>query len=250
MGGTLTRDQFVTEICDIVGKSVSASSVSGATLQTRVRTYLNWAQKRIARHYSFHELNALETSAATVEDVKRYPLVTGTNNLGLTRPKDISSIRLIDSENSRTLHRWSQRKFDRKYPRPANYTTGRPRIYIRDGNNIEVFRIPNDAYTLHIRYPQWPTAFSSGSQTSDYENKDELLVVAGVWTTYDIFQEKEDALLWYKKFLDTLKGAVAAEGDVDWEPQAEPHGVPEYVSGTVYDDPYGSPQDPLWGYPE
>ena len=251
MGGTLTRDGLVTEICDIVGKSVSASSVSGATLQTRVRTYLNWAQKRIARYHSFHELNALITTAATVADVKRYPLVTGTNNLGLTRPKDISSIRLIDSENSRTLHRWSQRKFDWWYPRPANYTTGRPRIYMRDGNNIEVFRIPNAAYDLSIRYPQWPSDLSSGSQTSDYENKDELLVVAGVWTTYDILQEKEDALLWKGKFLGALKEAIAVEGDIDWEPQAEEHGAKaDYVSGTVYDDPYGSPNDPLYGYPE
>ena len=36
----LDRDGMVTEICDAVGKTLTASSVSGATLQDRVAVYL------------------------------------------------------------------------------------------------------------------------------------------------------------------------------------------------------------------
>lgn len=249
--GTLTRDEFVTEICDVCGKSTAASSVSGATLQTRVRSYLNWAQKRIARFYSFHELNAVQESAATVADIKRYPLITGTNNLGLTNPKDIFSIRLQDSENSRTLIRWSQRKFDRKFPRPENYSTGRPRIYTRWGSNVEMYRIPDAVYTLHIRYPQWPTVFSTGSQTSDYENKDQLIITGGILETYLALEEYKDAEVWYARFIGQLRDAVHAEGDVDWEPQAEPfESVVGYRSGSPWLDPYGGEGDPLYGFPE
>lgn len=251
MAGTMTRDQMVTEICDTVGKSEAASSVSGATLQTRVQTYLNWAQKRIARFYSFHELNKEITTAATVADVKTYPMSAGTNNLGLIRPKDIASIRLIDSENSRTLTRWSYRKFDRTFPRPENYTTGRPSVYCRWGDNIIMYRIPNDAYTLHIKYPQWATDFSTGTQTSDYSNKDQLIVTAGVMETYLALEEYADVAIWYPKFLGQLKDAVRAEGDIDWEPQAEPHGEGlEYKSGSPWLDPYAGSEDPLGGYPE
>lgn len=245
----LTRSSIVTEICDAVGKSVSAAAVSGAVLQDRVVTYLNFAQKRIARFYSFHELNQLITTAATVDGVKRYPLSTGDNNLGLTRPKDIQSIRLIDSENSRTLVRWSPRKFDRYYPRPENYAEARPRIYVRWGNFLEMFRVPNDAYTLWVRYPQWPSDLDSATQVSDFENKDQLLVTAGILETYLALEEYADAQVWYQRFLGQLRDAVHAEGDVDWEPEAEPHdALPSYSSGTVYDDPYGDPSDPLYGY--
>ena len=245
----MTRDQFVTEICDIVGKSESASSVSGAVLQTRVRTYLNWAQKRVARAYSFHELSKYNETAATVADAKRYPMETGTNNFGLIRPKDIHSIRLIDGENSRTLTRWSQRKFDKWYPRPANYATSRPRIYVRWGSDLELFRIPNDAYTLYIRYSQWPTDFSTGAQTSDYTNKDQLLTTMGVFETYLALEEYTDAEIWFAKARGMIMDAVRAEGDVDWEPEAEPHMArPGYESGEPWKDPYGDAYDPLFGY--
>ncbi len=244
-----TRDEFVTEICDTVGKRVSAIAISGATLQTRVRTYLNWAQQRIARFYSFHELNALQTSAATVDTIKRYPLVTGTNNLGLTRPKDISSIRLIDDAYSRKITRWSTRKFDAKYPYPAQYTTDRPSIYIRDGNNVEFFKIPNGIYTLHIRYPQWATELITGSQSSDFEDKDQLITTAGVFETYFALEEYNDAKIWYSKFLGQLRDAVRATGDIDWEPQADPHGGEDYQSGEPWIDPFGGVGDPLFNYP-
>lgn len=247
----MTRTKLVTEICDIVGKATGASSVSGAALQDRVVTYLNWGQKRIARFYNFHELNVLLTTATTATDVKRYPLSSGTNNLGLTRPKDIQSIRLIDAENSRKLERWSYRKFDRWYPRPENYTSGRPRIYARHGNFVEMFRIPNDAYTLWIRYPQWPLDLTGATQTSDYENKDQLLITVGVLETYLALEEYADARVWYERFLGQLRDAAHAEGDVDWEPEAEPHGARrDYRSGEPWIDPYGGVDDPLYGYPE
>lgn len=247
----MNRDDMVTEICDIVGKSVSASSVSGATLQTRVRTYLNFAQKRMARVYNFYELDKLTITAATVADVKKYPMSSGTNNLGLTRVKDIKSIRLIDGSNSRNLIRWSYRKFDRFYPRPENYATARSSIYIRDGNDLEFFRVPDAAYTLYIRYNQWATDFSTGTQVSDFLNKDQLLVTAGVLETYLALEEYADGAVWLARFKGQMLDAKAAEGDADWEPESEPHSSrPGYMSGTVYNDPYGGSMDPLYGYGE
>ena len=246
----LDRDDMVTEICDVVGKSKAAASVSGAALQDRVVNYLNWAQRRTARFYSFHELNVVKENCVTVASVKKYPMIAGDNNLGLTRPKDIASIRLIDGANSRVINRWSYRKFDRIYPRPVNYATGRPRIYMRWGNTLEFFKIPNDAYTLYVRYPQWPVDLTTGSQKSSYENKDQLLITAGIMETYLALEEYADVAIWYPKFLGQLKDAVHAEGDVDWEPQAEPFGEVAYTSGEPWLDPYGTVDDPLGGYSE
>jgi len=247
----MTRAQMVTEICNVVGKALGASAPSGALLQDRVVTYLNWGQKRIARVYDFDELNTLLTTPTLVADVKRYPLESGTNNLGLTRVKDISSIRLIDAENSRKLERWSYRKLDKRFPRPENYSTGRPSVYVRHGNYLEFFKIPDDTYSLSVRISQWAQDLSSTSQTSDFQDKDELLVTVGVLETYLALEEYSDAKIWFEKFMGEMRDCISAESDVDWEPQAVPFGsIVSYGSGEPWKDPYGSAGDPLWNYPE
>ena len=253
MSGTLTRDQLVTEICDTVGKSVSASSVSSTTLQTRVQTYyLNWAQRRIARAYDFYELDDKKTNAATVAEVKTYPLETGTNNLGLTRIKDIQSLILVDgtnTERSRKLERIHYRRFDKRYPRPENYSSNIPSLYVRQGNNIELFRIPDAVYTLVIRYSKWPTPFTTGSQVSDFDDKDELIITAGVLETYLALEEYADAAVWTQRFIGKMKDEVESEADTDWEPQAEffeTRRMPPPSSPWL--TPSGYAGDPLYGY--
>ena len=249
--GDMTRLQIVTEVADTCGKALSAASVSGAALQTRVQNYVNWGQLRIARTYDYYELNSLTTIPVTVANVKIYPFNTGAYNLGLVRCKDINSIRLIDNENSRKLVRWDYRNFDTHYPRPENFTGGRPKIYTRWGNAIELFRIPDAEYSLVIRYSMFPTPLTSDGQTSDFTNKDQLIVTAGVLETYLALEEYQDAEVWLERFKGHIEDAKKAESDIDWEPEAEPGGSrPEYYSGEPWIDPYGSSGDPLSNYPE
>ena len=247
-----TRDQMVTIVADALGKSRNASAISGALLGDRCVDFLNWGQERIARAYSFDELNANQESAVTVVSVKRYPLVTGTYNLGLVRPKDITSIRLIDSENSRKLRRWNDRKFDTRFPRPENYSTGRPSIYMQHATNLEMFRIPDAAYSLYIRYPQWPIDLALSSSSTAYEHKDQLLITAAILEGYLHFEEYNDVTVWTQLFIGRLSDAIKAEGDLDWEPQAEEFssGRGGYSSGEPWLDPYGGVNDPLRGYSE
>lgn len=248
----LTRAQIVTEICDIVGKATGASSVSGSTLKTRVENYyLNWAQRRIANHYSFYELQAISETSVTVNGIKTYPLESGDSNLGLSRVCTINSIRLIDGENSQKLDFWHYRRFDKWYPRPENFATGRPRIYTRWKNSLILFKVPDDAYSLYIRYGQYPQSLTSDDQLHDFgEDKDELLVTAGVLQTYLALEEYQDAKIWYELFIGQVTDAVRAEGDDDWEPEAEGFGKPDYISGEPWIDPYGTTGDPLGRYPE
>lgn len=247
----MTRAQMVAEICDVVGKNLGASAVSGALLQDRVVNYLNWAQRRIANHYSFYELQKISETAETVASVKTYPLESGDSNLGLSRVAGINSVRLIDSENSRKLDFWHYRKFDKWYPRPENYATGRPTIYTRWGNSLILFKIPDDAYDLHIRYGQYAQELTSDAQLHDFgEDKDQLLVTAGVLETYLALEEYNDAKIWYELFVGQLADAVRGEGDEDWEPEAEPSGGPGYRSGEPWLDPYGTAADPLGRYPD
>jgi hypothetical protein len=247
-----TIAQMVTIIGDALGKSTNATAISGALLSDRCVDFLNWGQERIARSYSFQELSTYTESAATVTSVSRYPLETGTNNLDLTRPKDIQSIRLIDGENSRILTRRSTRWFDRRYPLITNYADGRPHLYTRWGNDIELFRRPDAAYTLYIRYPQWPTELTAGSASTDYERKDQLLITSAILEGYLHFEEYSDAEVWLRKFLGALGDAIRVEGDIDWEPQAEAFSMNRggYTSGEPWIDPYAGVDDPLYNYSE
>jgi len=243
----MTRDQMVTEICDTLGKARASVSVSGANLEDRVVNYLNWAQRRVAKAFDFDELNVLNTASTLATSKKRYSF----SDLGLVRLKDIRSIRLIDSANSWKLERWHYRKYDKKYPRPEQYSTARPRIYVRDGNNLEFFKIPDDNYSLSIRYAQWPQVLASGSQVSDYENKDELLIAGGILEGYLAMEEYADAKLWYERFTGILSDCIKVLRSLDWEPEAEPfRGDPTYSSGEPWLDPFSNPSDPLSSYPD
>ncbi|MBU2052504.1 hypothetical protein KKH13_04845 [Patescibacteria group bacterium] len=247
----LTRIQIVTEICDIVGKNLPATAPSGALLQNRVVNYLNWGQRRVAKHHSFFNLQSIQSAAATVASLKTYPLATGTSNLGLTNVARINTVKLMDSENSRKLDYWLYRKFDKWYPRPENYSTGRPKIYTRWGNSVLLFNIPDAVYTLEIRYGVFPTSLTTDGQYHDFgEDMDELIVTVGVMETYLALQQYTDAKIWYELFRGQLEDAVRAEDEMDWEPDAEPMGSPGYDSGTPWNDPYGGSGDALYGYTE
>ena len=244
---------MTTEICDVVGKSTAALAVSGATLQSRVQSnYLNFAQRRIAKSYDFYELQSKNITAVTVANIKTYPLETGTNNLGLTSVKNIRSIVLIDgtnTERSRKLEFWNYRRFDDRFPRPENYPTDIPTIYTREGDNLELFKIPDAIYTMNIRYNKWPTVFTTGSQVSDYSNKDELIITAGVLETYLALEEYSDAAIWMQRFLGQLKDSILEDQDPDWEPQAQPFRTDKFSpSSAPWRSASGNDQDPLWGY--
>ncbi len=113
------------------------------------------------------------TSADTVDGTATYHL---TSAWGLTRPKDILSMILEDTTDSVKLKYMPHREFDSKFPYPATYSEDRPTIYTRRGLTIELFRIPDAAYDVHITYSQFPAALTSGSAECTLLNFDTQIV--------------------------------------------------------------------------
>lgn len=241
----MTGSELITEITDIVGKSENATAISGAQLKDRVVISLNFAQKRIARAWNFDELNETDTAQATVDGTKEYDIVS---TWGLTDYKDINDILLVDGENSIKIDRWTYRKFDKYYPRPENFSEDRPRIYTIYKRKVIFFKVPDDAYTLHIRYSRWATDLADDGTASEFLNKDQLLVTAGVMETYMNLQEYADAKIWFSRFAGQMEGAIGVENPIDWAPQGEQYSTPSFPqSGSPWTDPFGSSDDPLWG---
>lgn len=251
--GIKTQAQFLSIIADGLGKSLNATSLSGALLQNRLIDFLNWGQERICRAYNFDELTILDTAPVTAEGVLTYPLFGSANNgWNLTLPKDIESIVLIDSQNSIKLERFHIRKFDQKFPYPLNFAQQSPRIYCLRGLSVQLFRIPDAVYNLNITYPAWPTPFTMANttQVSDFYYKDQLIITASILEGYLHFAEYDQVKIWEAEFQTKLKEAIHAEGDIDWEPHASEFKTAKggYQSGEPWLDPYATATDPLYGY--
>jgi len=114
-----------------------------------------------------------ETTATTVAETKSYHLV---DDLGLTRPKSIFNILLIDNGNSRKLIPQTPAEMDLRSPYPENSTSGVPSYYALRGMYVEFYRIPDDAYDLRISYQQWPAELTDDDDESPFEHLDQQTV--------------------------------------------------------------------------
>lgn len=142
--------------------------------QIAVAAAINDALMVIALTHDFDELMYLDTAnAATVANQSTYHLE---NDLALTRPKDIYSIRLMDEENSRKLQYVAANQLDELIPYTTQSGTGRSTHYTQRGKSIELFKIPDDAYSLYINHSRWPATLSNATDTPEYEHLDLVII--------------------------------------------------------------------------
>lgn len=165
---------------------------------------LNSAQKVLARVRNWDELMVLDTSnAKTVTDQKTYSM---TSDWGLTRPKDILSIRLIDNSNSRKLVWVGPREVDKVIPYPEDYGTSIPQWYTQRGNDVELLPIPNDAYDLYVFYAQWPVDLSDDSDEIVFSDLDDVLIALGTEMA-DAILDRVVGVNWTSRAQALLAGA-------------------------------------------
>jgi len=139
-----------------------------------VEQAINDAQKNIARIKDFDDLIVLNTAdALTVDGTKSYHIET---DLLLTRPKDIYSIRLMSDSDSRKLTYVPSSQLDEKIPYTEQSGKGKSYWYTRRGHNIELYRIPDDAYALYILHSQWPPLLTADGQETCYADLDDVIV--------------------------------------------------------------------------
>ncbi|MCW7076426.1 MAG: hypothetical protein OCU18_03930 [Candidatus Syntrophoarchaeum sp.] len=138
------------------------------------REAVNDAQKYIARVTDFEELKVLDTdNASTAAGTKTYHL---TDDWGLTRPKDLITLRYMDEGSSGKLVALSARELDEKLPYVESIGETVPKWYTRRGNNIDLVPVPSEAKSIYIFYSQWPLVLSDDSDETSYENIDDVIV--------------------------------------------------------------------------
>lgn len=138
---------------------------------------INEAMRNIARVRDFDELITLNTTTAfTVQGTKSYDPTT---NWGLTRFKDIISIRLMNTDQSRKLIWVPLRELDEIIPYAEQVSEGLSTWYTQRGGSYELIRIPDAAYHLYITHSQWPLTLTTDAQTCSYLNLDDVIVALG-----------------------------------------------------------------------
>jgi len=120
-----------------------------AFADTRINTYLNWAQQSIADEHTYEEMRTTwsGTSIEIGGSRRRYPFPTNM--------KDIYTLVIVDGTSSRKLGYIPARSFDISTPYPEAYSTAKPSMYVDYGANFELWRIPDQDYVictlLHLR---------------------------------------------------------------------------------------------------
>ena len=203
----MTRSELRTEVRANIRRTIASIADS------RINTWLEWAQQRISDIHTWEEMYTTDTSITTVASTKAYPFPT--------RMKDIFSMTLQDGDNSRKLIYVPARLMDRVIPRPEAQTTGRSSWYVDFGSTFQLVKIPDNAYQLNIRCSIYPAAFASDDASSTLVNKNRLLVIAATIEGFKALKEGDYVKEWTGYYAEALQEALNSDHSaVDWTPIA------------------------------
>ena len=239
MAGTLTRTQMVTEVANTVGRLIATKATDATTtLETRIRDYwIEWAKLRVARAFSFPELDISSTALSLTIDDGNYAF---TDIFASIKIKDILHFAIIDGTSSRKLTRWNYRRFDERFPNPAGDSSGKPSIYSVFGQNVLLWQLPDTAYTTNARASKFPDAFTGDSDTLPWDNMDDVIVTATVYESLLRLGETELAKDWFRDLKDRIKEAARPfiDGPEDWEPEGRAFGSNIISPSDYWNDPF------------
>jgi len=228
--GTLTESELKDEVKQAIGNRDDFDS--------RLVRFLNLAQTKIARTHEFMELQAVTDSAlgyTGTEATDKFLDIAST-------VKNIYSFRIFDSAQSRKLEFIPARQWDKRIPLPEYYASGWPSLYTRWRSKLEMWRVPNQAFSYEMRHSNWPTAFSdaSPSATSDFVEKDDLIIYLSVcWAFASMGKTQKAKEFWqfYRTGMNTAVGDDVVEPDLTIAPNVG-GGQDGILLGSYWKDPF------------
>lgn len=184
--GTLTAIELEDE--------VRAALAGRTNLDHRLRRILNLAQQRLARKHDFDEMENISESILVISDSEQDRF------LQLPTLRECYSIVLLDNASgtigsrNRKLVGQTAQWMDRWQSRPDYWVRNIPHSYCVWGNRIELFPIYDAVYTLRMRWTQWPNDLVEDTDTSDFLQKDEILIELALAYAYRSLGKEDDAM--------------------------------------------------------
>lgn len=203
----MTRSEMRTEV------RYNIKRTSDGVADTRINTWLNWAQAQLADWHTYEEMRKKYTG--NTED--------GEVNYGFpSNMKDIHAMTLQDGASSRKLIYVPAREFESKVPRAEQASEGLSTYYVDYGLNFELYRIPDADYELRLRCSTYPSDMTSDTDYSTLLRKDSLICAVATMFGFLSLRELEDATYWKNEvvaplYASSLSSDHSAE---DWTPVA------------------------------
>lgn len=182
--GTLTLTELKEEL--------RASLANRVDLDSRLTRFLNLAQERLSRMHDFDEMEVIyRTDGLPFTDNAR-------NDKYITLPslRELYTFKIKLGQRSRRLRQITERMWNRYVPQPEEYARGEPQYYTIWNNTCIIWPIANTAtIPAEIWYTRWPVPFDDAlpNKTSDYLQKDEVLLELALVYAYKSLGKQEEA---------------------------------------------------------
>ena len=220
----MNRGEFKTEVLANVGR------VGDTALSARLNSPYLRALQRICRAYDFREMNR-NTTFSTVASTKEYELHD--------RCKDILSVVLVNDTISRKLKYIPPRALDESVPYPEAWATGVPTYYSKYFDNIELWKIPDAAYTVNVRQSLYPGTTISDDDECVYVRKDDMVSAMMTAYAYQMLMENDEYRSWMSDAMQMLKEYKREEeNQPDYAPVAKPYSAEPTYAGQGWDNPF------------
>jgi len=195
----------------------------------RLGRFINMAQMRLARMRSFYELEDVLTWSFTA--------TTATFTLPAVYRK-INSIVVINGSSSKKLRRLLQRTWDLEVPYPTALSTGQPLHYVLYEKKIELYPIPDITYSAQARVSLWPTDLALDASLSDFEQKDDLIIMLATVLAFNSLGDKDKAATCWQIFQTMLSEAMGEDME---EPDLDVLPGPAVTTGGPGGQPWTNP---------
>jgi hypothetical protein len=176
---------------------------------TRLQRFLNFAQVRLCRQHR-DGWEELEKVSQKDMDYSGVPADDKYQTLP-TNIRKMYSIRILDGYSSKKLKWVYPRRWDQTIPMPDNNAPGRPSHYTKYKERIELWKVPDQAYTMELRHSNWPTTLSADTQTSDFDNKDDILILLATVIAWTSLGKEDRAMAFWKVYAHSVNLAIGED---------------------------------------
>lgn len=179
---------------DIIGRvqtRLKDSSISTSVLLQ----LLNDTNREVCNRYMLDFMQS-STTFNTVDSTASYALSTIAADL-----QQLTSLRITSPDNSeRWLQPMTAEDFDRFIADPTSESEGSPEKYYLWDNTVYLYPVPDDAYTIAVRYIKTPTTVESGDQPDIPEEYQEILTLGTLYRAMQINDNFDQALVIKNQF--------------------------------------------------
>lgn len=179
---------------DIIGRvqtRLKDSSISTSVLLQ----LLNDTNREVCNRYMLDFMQS-STTFNTVASTASYALSTIAADL-----QQLTSLRITSPDNNeRWLQPMTAEDFDRFIADPTSESEGAPEKYYLWNDTVYLYPIPDDAYTIAVRYIKTPTTVESGDQPDIPEEYQEILTLGTLYRAMQINDNFDQALVIKNQF--------------------------------------------------